>query len=247
MFSGQPPLNRGSTPFSGVLEQSTLFVRHFSHFWLHLRGSQFFVRYLRILLTWLNLGRHSLGHGFDTMLWITTLHNGMILSTLSISSHVFALDFPKRTNGDSIPPLVNSWSSTKLTNVGLTPNTSLTIMTSFMVYRYIISYHLNNGLNWNSTLRIFHRIQNMKYNKIESFVFKFLFSDGLLLLLHILSSFSCKQLWLWDPISVGEGNKTFFTRVWKSLLNRRVLKTLRENLKGKAQRGQYLLAVGLGC
>ena len=37
-----------------------------------------------------------------TMLGIMTLHNGMILSTLSISSHVFALGFPKRphTNGD---------------------------------------------------------------------------------------------------------------------------------------------------
>ena len=37
----------------------------------------------------------------------TTLHNGMILSTLSISSHGFALGFPKRprTNGVSIPHL----------------------------------------------------------------------------------------------------------------------------------------------
>ena len=41
------------------------------------------------------------------------------------------------------------------------------------------------------------------------------------------------------------GNETFFTRVWKPLPNRRVLETLRGSLKGKAQRGQYLLAVGL--
>ena len=41
------------------------------------------------------------------MLEITTLHNGIILSTLSISSHGFALGFPKRphTNGDGIPHL----------------------------------------------------------------------------------------------------------------------------------------------
>ena len=41
------------------------------------------------------------------LLGITTLHNGMILSTLSISSHGFALGFPKmpHTNGDSIPHL----------------------------------------------------------------------------------------------------------------------------------------------
>ena len=45
-----------------------------------------FVRHLRILLTWL-----SLRHGSDTMLGITTLHNGMILSTLSISSLCFEL------------------------------------------------------------------------------------------------------------------------------------------------------------
>ena len=35
--------------------------------------------------------------------------------------------------------------------------------------------------------------------------------------------------------------------MWKPLLNRRVLKTLRGSSKGEAQRGQYLLAVGLGC
>ena len=36
------------------------------------------------------------------LLGITTLHNGMILSTLSISSHGFTFGFPKRsrTNGD---------------------------------------------------------------------------------------------------------------------------------------------------
>ena len=41
---------------------------------------------------------------------------------------------------------------------------------------------------------------------------------------------------------VGEVNETFFIRVWKPLPSRCVLKTLRE-----AQRGQYLLAVDLGC
>ena len=48
-----------------------------------------------------------------------------------------------------------------------------------------------------------------------------------------------------DPTSVGEENKTIFIRVWKPLFRRGVLKTLRENPEGKAQRRQYLLAVGL--
>ena len=52
---------------------------------------------------------------------------------------------------------------------------------------------------------------------------------------------------LWDPTSVGEEeNKTFFIRAWKLLLSRPVLKTLKGSPKGKAQREQYLLAVGLG-
>ena len=44
------------------------------------------------------------------MLGITNLHNDMILSTLSISSRVFAFGFPKRphTNEDSVPYLLNS-------------------------------------------------------------------------------------------------------------------------------------------
>ena len=42
------------------------------------------------------------------------------------------------------------------------------------------------------------------------------------------------------------GERAFFIRVWKSLPSRCVLKTLRGNPKGKAQRGQYLLAVGSG-
>ena len=44
----------------------------------------------------------------------------------------------------------------------------------------------------------------------------------------------------------GKENKTPFIRVWKSFPSRRALKTLRVSPKGKAQRGQYLLAVGLG-
>ena len=52
---------------------------------------------------------------------------------------------------------------------------------------------------------------------------------------------------LWDPTSVGEKNETPFIRVWKPLPRRRVLKILWGNLKGKAQRRQYLLAVCLGC
>ena len=52
---------------------------------------------------------------------------------------------------------------------------------------------------------------------------------------------------LWDPTSVEEGNEAFFIRVWKPLPNRPVLKTLREVRKEKTQKGQYLLAVDLGC
>ena len=50
---------------------------------------------------------------------------------------------------------------------------------------------------------------------------------------------------LWDPISVAWENETFFVRVWKPLPSKRVLKTLRGSSKGKAQRGQHLLAVSL--
>ena len=47
-------------------------------------------------------------------------------------------------------------------------------------------------------------------------------------------------------IASREENETFFIKVWKPLSSRHVLKTLRGSLKGKVQRGQYLLAVGLG-
>ena len=46
---------------------------------------------------------------------------------------------------------------------------------------------------------------------------------------------------LWDLTLVGEKNETFFIREWKPLPSRRVLKPWK-----KAQRGQYLLAVGFG-
>ena len=50
---------------------------------------------------------------------------------------------------------------------------------------------------------------------------------------------------LLDPTSLREVNEAFFIRVWKPLPIRCVLKILRESLKGKAQRGQHLRAVGL--
>ena len=50
----QPPLNRGSTPFSRALEQSTPFVRHLVTFDYTFEAHHFFVRNLRILLTWLS-------------------------------------------------------------------------------------------------------------------------------------------------------------------------------------------------
>ena len=43
---------------------------------------------------------------------------------------------------------------------------------------------------------------------------------------------------LWDSTSDREENETFFVRVWKPLPSKRILKILRESLKGKAQRGQ---------
>ena len=46
---------------------------------------------------------------------------------------------------------------------------------------------------------------------------------------------------------VGERNEELFIKVWEPLLSRGVLKTLRENLERKAQRGQYLLTVDLDC
>ena len=51
---------------------------------------------------------------------------------------------------------------------------------------------------------------------------------------------------LCDLTSVEEENETPFIRVWKPFPNRRVLKILRGSSKGKVQKGQYLLAVGLG-
>ena len=49
-----------------------------------------------------------------------------------------------------------------------------------------------------------------------------------------------------DPTLVGEENEAFFIRVSKPLPSSRVFKTLRGSSKGKTQRGQYLLVVGLG-
>ena len=37
----QPPFNWGSTSFSRAFEQSTQFIRHLSHFWLHLWAHNF--------------------------------------------------------------------------------------------------------------------------------------------------------------------------------------------------------------
>ena len=54
------------------------------------------------------------------------------------------------------------------------------------------------------------------------------------------------QCGLWDPPSVGEENKTFFTRVWKSLPRKRVLKPWGWRRYVTCQSRQYLLAVGLG-
>ena len=55
---------------------------------------------------------------------------------------------------------------------------------------------------------------------------------------------SCEVIHLrhmWYPTFVDEENETPFIRVWKPLPNGRVL-----NPWGEVQRGQYLLAVGLG-
>ena len=51
--------------------------------------------------------------------------------------------------------------------------------------------------------------------------------------------------WIVRPTLVRVRNETFLVRVWKPLRSGRVLK-LRGSPKGKAQRGQYPLAVGLG-
>ena len=59
------------------------------------------------------------------MLWTTTLHNSMILSTLSISSHGFAFGFPKALIPmEMYSLLINSWWFPKLANVGLLSNNS---------------------------------------------------------------------------------------------------------------------------
>ena len=48
------------------------------------------------------------------------------------------------------------------------------------------------------------------------------------------------------PRRLGRRMKHFY-KGWKPLSSRRVLKILRGSLKGKSQKGQYLLAVDLGC
>ena len=60
------------------------------------------------------------------------------------------------------------------------------------------------------------------------------------------SSLGPKEGWIVDPTSIGEENETPFIRVWKPLPSRDIVKTLRESPRGKAQRGQYRLSVGLG-
>ena len=59
----------------------------------------------------------------NPLLEVTDLHNGMILSTLSISSHGFALGFPKGFIPIEIVFLTYK-PRMELTNVGLTPNNS---------------------------------------------------------------------------------------------------------------------------
>ena len=59
---------------------------------------------LRLHLLSLRLRRSNENKQRQNVLGLMTLHNGMILSTLSISSHRFALSFLKkaRSNGDNI-------------------------------------------------------------------------------------------------------------------------------------------------
>ena len=73
------------------------------------------------------------------MLETTTLHNGMILSTLSISSHGFALGFSKRPhiNGDvfltyklMIIPLISECGTPSQQSSTILPRTKYTIETS---------------------------------------------------------------------------------------------------------------------
>ena len=52
---------------------------------------------------------------------------------------------------------------------------------------------------------------------------------------------------LFNRHGISQSNETFFIRVWKPLPNKRILKTLKGKRKGKAQRGQYLIVVSLGC
>ena len=65
------------------------------------------------------------------LLGITDLHGGMILSTLRISSHSFALGFPKRphTNGDVFPTYINLRSFSKLGQCGTPSQQSSTAST----------------------------------------------------------------------------------------------------------------------
>ena len=65
----------------------------------------------------------------------------------------------------------------------------------------------------------------------------FILCNGIFIHLRFLCFGYCEISRPWES---GEENETFFRRVWKPFRNRLVLKTLRRNPKGKAQRGQYL-------
>ena len=77
-----------------------------------------------------------------------TLHNDMILSTLSISSRGFALGFPKtpHTNGDSIRSRDFTRNVPFLSPTKITPNVNQTCNQSLMHYHYVTDPLFKLGL-----------------------------------------------------------------------------------------------------
>ena len=124
------------------------------------------------------------------MLVITTLYNGMILSTLSISSHGFALGFPKRPyTNDDVFLTYKSMIILKFVNVGLPPNNpqpSSTHLVStylqwkcllliFLLFRIyiesgtLLDFCLTNNCSWTQVLQFTsaRQLVNSEECKIE--------------------------------------------------------------------------------
>ena len=123
IFHSNKVHNRASPKAYGALEQSTPFVQHFSHFWLHLWGSQLHCSTFENFIDMTKL-RAWLNH--NPPQWYDIVHFQHKLSS-------FAFGFPKRprTNGDvflTYKPMINPL----ISRCGTPPPTILNIRDSYL-------------------------------------------------------------------------------------------------------------------